>query len=157
METQAIEVIETEFVLEEVMSLNHARLTTRITSLLFAAYEEQFNILTELEFELTTGRLKPDVAILPQLAYDWERDIIRYPDPPITAIEIISPTQSIDGLVEKIRMGYLASGVQSAWLVLPAIRSIILYLPGLPSQLVSEGTLRDPATGVELELAAVFR
>jgi hypothetical protein len=54
-------------------------------------------------------------------------------------------------------MGYLASGVQSAWLVLPAIRSIILYLRGLPVQLVSEGALRDPATGVELELSAVFR
>jgi Uma2 family endonuclease len=157
MDTQAIEIIETEVVLEETMSLNHARLTTRLTSLLFNAYESQFNILTELEFELSTGRYKPDVAILPQMTYDWERDIIRYPKPPITAIEIISPTQTMDGLIEKIRAGYLANGVLSAWLVLPAVRSIILYLPGLPAQLVSEGTLRDPATGVELELSAVFR
>ncbi|MGI4872394.1 MAG: Uma2 family endonuclease [Janthinobacterium lividum] len=157
METQAVEVIETEVVLEEVMSLNHARLTTRLTSLLFNAYESQFNILTELEFELRTGRYKPDVAILPQIAYDWESDIIRYPEPPITAIEIISPTQTMDGLIEKIRKGYLANGVQSAWLVLPAVRSIILYLPNQPAQLVSEGTLHDPATGVELEMAAIFR
>ena len=157
MQTQAIEVIETEVVREEVMSLNHARLTTRITSLLFAAYESRFNILTELEFELSTGRYKPDVAILPQLAYDWERDIIRYPEPPITAIEIISPTQALDGLIEKIRSGYLASGVQSAWLVLPAVRSISLYLPNQAAQLISTGTLHDPATGVELELDAIFR
>ncbi|RYE90098.1 MAG: Uma2 family endonuclease [Cytophagaceae bacterium] len=157
MDTQAIEIIETEVVLEEAMSLNHARLTTRLTSLLFNAYESQFNILTELEFELSTGRYKPDVAILPQITYNWERDIIRYPKPPITAIEIISPTQTMDGLIEKIRIGYLANGVLSAWLVLPAVRSIILYLPSLPAQLVSEGTLRDPATGVELELSAVFR
>ena len=157
MQTQAVDIIETEVVLEEAMSLNHARLTTRITSLLFAAYESRFNILTELEFELSTGRYKPDVAILPQLAYDWERDIIRYPKPPITAIEIISPTQSLDGLIEKIRAGYLASGVQSAWLVLPAIRSVSLYLPNKPAQLISTGTLHDPATGVELELEAIFR
>ena len=156
METQAIEIIETEVGLEEAMSLNHARPTTRITSLLFAAYESQFNILTELEFELPTGRFKPDVAILPRLAYNWEREIIRYPEPPITAIEIISPTQSIDGLVEKIRAGYLASGVKSAWLVLSAVRSIILYLPNQPAHLVSEGTLRDPATGVEMELDWLF-
>lgn len=157
METQAIEVIETEVVLEEVMSLNHARLTTRLTSLLFAAYESQFNILTELEFELSTGRYKPDVAILPQLTYNWERDIIRYPQPPITAIEIISPTQTMDGLIEKIREGYLASGVQSAWLVLPAVRSIILYLPNQAAQLISNGIFHDPATGVELELTTIFR
>ncbi len=157
MQTQATEIIETEVVLEEAMSLNHARLTTRITSLLFAEYESQFNILTELEFELSTGRYKPDVAILPQLAYDWERDIIRYPQPPITAIEIISPTQSMDGLIEKIRVGYLASGVQSAWLVLPGVRSISLYLPAQPAQLISSGVLHDPATGVTLELDAIFR
>ena len=156
MQTQAVEVIETEVVLEEATSLNHARLTTRITSLLFAAYESQFDILTELEFELSTGRYKPDVAILPQLTYDWEQDIIRYPEPPITAIEIISPTQSLDGLIEKIRKGYLASGVQSAWLVLPAGRSISLYLPNQPAKLISSGTLHDSASGVELELATIF-
>lgn len=157
MQTQAVEIIETEVVLEEAMSLNHARLTTRITSLLFAAYESQFDILTELEFELSTGRYKPDVCIMPQLTYDWEQDIIRYPQPPITAIEIISPTQSLDGLIEKIRKGYLTSGVQSAWLVLPGIRTINLYLPNQPVQVVSTGILTDPATGVALDLAAVFR
>jgi hypothetical protein len=67
MDKRVVETIETEIVLEEAWSLNHARLTTRITSLLFAAYEERFNILTELEFELTTGRLKPDVASLPMI------------------------------------------------------------------------------------------
>ena len=157
MQTQAVEVIETEVELEEVMSLNHARLTSRLTSLLSAAYESQFDILTELEFELSTGRYKPDVCILPRLTYDWEQDVIRYPQPPITAIEIISPTQSLDGLVEKIRKGFLASGVQSAWLVLPAIRTVNLYLPGQPVLVVSTGTLHDPASGVALALADIFR
>lgn len=156
MQTQAIEIIETEVVLEEAMSLNHARLTTRLTALLFSEYESRFNILTELEFELGTGRYKPDIAILPQLTYNWERDIIRYPEPPITAIEIISPTQSIDGLIEKIRDGYFANGVQSAWLVLPAIRSITLYLPGQPGQLATS-LLRDPVTGIELEVDRLFQ
>ena len=67
METQAVEIIEIEVVLEEAMSLNHARLTSRITWLLSAAYEEKYDVLAELEFELSTGRLKPDVCILPKL------------------------------------------------------------------------------------------
>ena len=156
METQAIEIIETEVVLEEVTSLNHSRLINRLTVLL-TAYEEQFDILPELEFELSTGRLKPDVAILPRLAYDWEADIIRYPNPPITAIEIISPTQSFDSLVAKIRQLYFPSGVQSAWLVLPTVRSIFLFLPGQPALTVSGGMLRDPVTGIELVMDAIFR
>ena len=91
METQAVEIIETEVPLEKAMSLNHSRLTSRLVALLLP-YEDQYDILPELEFELAAGRLKPDVAVLPQLHYNWEKDIIRYPHPPITAIEILSPT-----------------------------------------------------------------
>lgn len=156
METQAIEITETETVLEEAMSLNHSRLIGRLTVLL-TAYEEHYDILPELEFELSAGRLKPDVAILPRLTYDWEADIIRYPNPPITAIEIISPTQAFDALVTKIRQFYFASGVQSAWLVVPAVRSIFLFLPDQPATVISSGTLRDPASKIELEMAAIFR
>ena len=156
METQAVEIIETEVPLEKAMSLNHSRLTSRLVALLLP-YEDQYDILPELEFELEAGRLKPDVAVLPQLHYNWEKDIIRYPHPPITAIEILSPTQSLDSLIVKIREGYLPSGVQSAWLVLPGIRTINLYLPNQPVVTFNSGTLRDPATGIELLLETVFR
>ncbi|UYZ63568.1 Uma2 family endonuclease [Hymenobacter weizhouensis] len=157
METQAVEIIETEVPLEKAMSLNHSRLISRITWLLSAAYEGQYDILPELEFELSAGRLKPDVAVLPRLSYDWESDIVRYPEPPITAVEILSPTQSLDGLITKIRQGYFASGVKSAWLVLPAIRTINLYLPGKPVVLVNAGTLADPASNIEIKIEDVFR
>ena len=157
MDTQATEIIETEVVLEEAMSLNHSRLIGRLTVLL-SAYEEQYDILPELEFELSAGRLKPDVAILPRLTYDWEADIIRYPNPPTTAIEIISPTQAFDALVTKIRQYYFASGVQSAWLVVPSVRSIFLFLPDEPAVVIAAGgVLRDPATGIELALNDIFR
>ncbi|WP_310392123.1 Uma2 family endonuclease [Hymenobacter sp.] len=156
METQAIEIIETEVVLEKAMSLNHSRLTSRLVALLLP-YEDKYDILPELEFELETGRLKPDIALLPQLSYNWEKDIIRYPHPPVTAIEILSPTQSLDSLITKIREGYLPGGVQSAWLVLPGIRTINLYLPNQPVIPFNQGTLRDPTTGIELQLETVFR
>ncbi|MDO7876173.1 Uma2 family endonuclease [Hymenobacter sp. ASUV-10] len=156
MQTQAIEIIETEIVLEEVMSANHSRLIHRI-SVALLPYEDRYDIMPELEFELAAGRLKPDVALVTRQPYDWEKDIVRYLDPPVTAIEIISPTQSIDGLIAKIRDDYFSSGVQSAWLVLPAVRIINLYLPNQPVQVVSSGILHDPATGVELDLTAIFR
>ena len=156
MQTQAIEIIETEVVLEEARSLNHSRLIHRI-SVALLPYEDRYDILPELEFELSAGRLKPDVAILPRLTYDWEADVIRYPDPPITAIEILSPTQSFDSLVAKIRQQYFPSGVKSAWLVLPAGRTIYLLLPGQPMQVVSAGNLHDPATQINVSLDSLFR
>ena len=155
METQAVEIIETEIQLPETMSYNHSRLIHRL-SLLLSVYEDQYDVLPELEFELRVGRLKPDVALLPKQAVDWELDIVRFPHPPVTAIEILSPTQAMDGLVLKIRQGYFSSGVQSAWLVLPTIRTISVYLPNQPVTTFNGGILRDPATGVELALDALF-
>lgn len=156
METQAIEIIETEVVLEEVMSLNHSRLIHRI-SVALLPYEDRYDILPELEFELSAGRLKPDVALLPRQQYDYRHDLLRVAEPPVTAIEIISPTQAFDALVLKIRDQYLPSGVQSAWLVLPTVRMIYLFLPDQEPQVFTTGTLRDPATQVEVALADIFR
>lgn len=156
MQTQAIEIIETEFILEKVMSLNHSRLIHRI-SLLLAAYEEKYDILPELEFELNTGNLKPDIAVLPKLIYNWEEDIIRFPNPPITAIEILSPTQAFDAVASKIRKLYFPAGVQSAWLVVPFVKTIHLFLPEQPVITFSNGMLHDPACGVTLAVEAIFR
>ncbi len=156
MNSQAVEIIETEVVLEETMSLNHSRLIHRI-SVALLPYEEQFDILPELEFELAAGRLKPDVAIVPRQQYNYRRDVLRVLQPPVTAIEIISPTQSFDALVEKIEDQYLPSGVLSAWLVLPRVANIYLFLPGQPAQIFTTGLLYDPATQVEVALADIFR
>ena len=113
MEGQAIEIIETEVVLEEAKSLNHSRLIHRI-SVALLPYEDRYDILPELEFELAAGRLKPDVAIVPRQQYDFEVDVIRCLTPPVTAIEVLSPTQAFDFLVGKIRQSYFPSGVKSA-------------------------------------------
>jgi Uma2 family endonuclease len=156
MQTQAIEIIETEVPLEEAMSLNHSRLIGRLTVLL-SRYEEQYDILPELEFELSAGRLKPDVALLPRQKYNWEKDVVRFPSPPITAIEILSPTQSLDSLIAKIREGYFPSGTQSAWLVLPAVKTIYLFLPDQAPSVVTTGMLQDPASRVEIAVDALFR
>ena len=63
MNTKDFEVIEIEVSQEEAMSYNHSRLTYRL-SVLLSVYEEKYDILPELEFELSTGRLKPGVALL---------------------------------------------------------------------------------------------
>ena len=156
METQAFEIIETEVPLEKAMSLNHARLTGRLVALLLP-YEDRYDVLPELEFELTTGRAKPDIAILPRQQYNWQKDIIFYPSPPITAIEILSPTQSFDALATKIVDVLLAGGTQSAWLLVPFIKTVHLFLPEQPVSTFSKGILYDSASGVEVIVEELFR
>ena len=69
MKTQAIEVVETDIMLEEAWSANHSRLIHRLGVALLP-YEERYDIMPELEFELSAGRLKPDVALLTKQPYD---------------------------------------------------------------------------------------
>ena len=156
METQAVEIIETEVPLEKAMSLNHSRLTGRIVAVLLA-HEDRYDILPELDLELRTGRAKPDVAVIPKQAYNWREDVIHFPQPPITTIEILSPTQSFDYLASKIDKIYLAGGVKSAWLVVPFVNNIHLFLPDGSITTVANGSFHDPVTDIEFAVADIFR
>ena len=120
-------------------------------------YEDRYDILPELDIELSTGRAKPGVALIPKQVYNWREDIISFPYPPITAIEILSLTQSFDALASKIDKVYLGGGVQSAWLVVPFVKTIHLFLPDGFITTFSSGTLHDPACGVELAIETIFR
>lgn len=156
MEIKAVEIIETENVLEEAMSLNHSRLTYRLCILL-SKYEQRYDILPELELELSSGRAKPDVSIFENLVFNWEEDVIRYPKPPVTAIEVLSPTQAFDELTSKIRKIYFPGGVRSAWIVVPSIQAIHLFLPEQAVVTFTEGKIIDPAAQIELAIGDVFR
>ena len=60
-------------------------------------------------------------------------------------------------MARKIKKLYLTAGVQSAWLVVPFVRTIYVMLPdGTIEAFVGKATLQDPATGITLELAAIF-
>lgn len=155
METKAVEITEIETPLEETRSLNHSRLTYRI-SLQLAKYDAQYDIMPELELELAAGRAKPDICIFKNLVFNWEEDIIRYTEAPITAIEILSPTQAFDELTNKIRKVYFPSGVQSAWIVVPSIQAIHLFLPNQPVKIFTQGSIIDPVCQVEIGLSEIF-
>ena len=89
-----------EFQTEDIMSYNHAKITYRLTKIL-SQYDEQYDILPELEFELSFGRAKPDVDICKPNKINWLRDIIRPTHPPLIAIEILSPRQALTDLTDK--------------------------------------------------------
>lgn len=156
MDLRAVEITEIETPLEETMSLNHSRLTYRL-SVLLSVYDAKFDVMPELELELFSGRVKPDISIFQNLVFNWEEDIIRYTEPPITAIEILSPTQAYDALTGKIRKIYFPSGVQSAWIVMPSVKTLQLFLPDNSVQYFTDSLFVDPVTNIELDLKMVFK
>ncbi|WP_234650870.1 Uma2 family endonuclease [Dyadobacter sp. CY356] len=113
--------------------------------------------MPELELELSGGRAKPDISIFQNLVFNWEEDIIRYTESPITAIEILSPTQAYDALTGKIRKIYFPSGVKSAWILMPSVKAVQLFLPDNSVQYFTDTIFTDPVTDIKLDLKKVFK
>ena len=61
-------------------SINHSRLIHRI-SVALDRYDDRYDVLPELELELSTGKCKPDICVYANLSVDWLNDVIFYSHP----------------------------------------------------------------------------
>lgn len=156
---EMIELTEAEILRGKLMpSRNQSILEVRISHQLMARYEETYDILTELDLNLTQGPAIPDICIYPKLTFNWEDDdVLKMTMPPLTAIEILSPRQAYEALASKIRKVYFPSGVQSAWIVMPSVKTIQLFVPNHPVKYFNDILFDDPTTGIQLDLAQIFR
>ena len=124
----------------EVGSVNHALVQTR---LIRALPGEKFVIATELSLDVSSleknllgslgiiNELKPDICLYPIGTLKFIKpvlgdDIVRYNLPPVTSIEIVSPSQSSQKIVAKFR-AYFAFGVKTCWLVEPVLEVVSVY------------------------------
>ncbi len=120
--------------------------------------QREFRTMPELKLELVpTVPKTPGLAIYPRQAMDLDlrQDEIAVSDPPLLAVEIVSPSQGMQEIMEKVKF-YLAHGVQSVWVVMPPLRSVTIFLPDNSQQTHLAGVVRDPVTGLTADLDAVF-
>jgi Uma2 family endonuclease len=79
----------------------------------------------------------PDTVRGPDVAYyeDADHFVDLHPKygehPPLLAVEVLSPYDRADSLIEKINV-YLRTGVRLVWVVNPATRSVTIYQPDRP-------------------------
>jgi Uma2 family endonuclease len=145
------EVLKEDEVLEEeeqdMPSVNHSTVQAQITGLLFN--DGRFRVMVELsldasQIDLSQFGLKmkdeiiPDVCLYLKGKRYTERgdDLLRMPEMPLLAIEILSPSQSVSSLIAKIK-AYFALGIQSCWLVIPATETVTVY--SKPNEFISFG------------------
>lgn len=155
METPVFDLIE-EFHSEDIMSYNHSKIMHRL-SVALDRYDTDYDILPELELELSTGKCKPDVSVFPKRAEDWENDIIFYTQPPIIAIEIQSPKQATTDITTKVNTVYFPAGVQSVWIIVPPLQMVQVRTPDGQKKTYTDGVVHDPATGIEVPFNQLFR
>lgn len=135
----------------------HGYVQLRIGTMLEVGYGERFTLFSELNLDLNQWESVPDLCIYPKMKIDFSEDEIRVTEPPLAAIEILSPTQSLQELIDKAKK-YFAKGVGSCWLVIPVLKNIYVFSDPATYQIFRDGeVLKDPVLGIELELSRVFR
>ena len=101
------------------------------------------------------GTEHPVLSVYRDLEVDFTRDETRMMEPPLLDIDISSPTQGIQDLVDKARF-LMEHGVESCWIVQPPLGTITVFTPDMESTTYSSGTVTDPATEVEVNVDAIF-
>ena len=132
---------------------NHAFAQLQLIKV-FLPYEKQFTIFPELSLEINGKHVVPDLSIYPKMEIDWRHDVTRRKDPPLLAIEILSPSQGMEELMEKAR-AYFEAGVAACWIVQPYLKTIAVLTPD-ETKVYSEGTIVDAGTGIQIQVNQVF-
>lgn len=97
----------------------------------------------------------PDVCIFRRESVDFAHDEVRVAEPPLIVVEITSPKQGTYEIFRKVDR-YFKHGVASCWVVEPSLRTVKLIGADGQESVHHEGIITDPATGIEVDLDAVF-
>jgi Uma2 family endonuclease len=125
-------------------------------SLAFGPYAEKYSFIPELSLELDGEPLVPDMSVFPRLPVDWRNDQVKLTEPPLMVVEILSPTQALDQLVQKAGT-YFGAGVRSCWIVEPVLETVVVLSPDEKPATYTGGEIVDPATGITVRVDEIFR
>jgi Uma2 family endonuclease len=136
-------------------SKHHAIVQASIGGLLFSKYPNYWT-LPELSISFNGEGKVPDLAIYDKENFESEIEEIRTNQIPLGAIEILSPTQNINELIDKSEI-YFQSGVKSYWLVVPVLKTIFVFssLDDYAAYL-KDDVLVDDVLGIRLDLKLIF-
>lgn len=109
----------------------------------------------ELTLRLPDGDLVPDISVFPRVPTDWDHDESKVAEPPLLVVEILSPQQGMEPVMEKLDR-YFAHGVKSCWIVMPYLKTISIVTADRARRTFDRGEAIDPAIGITANVDAVF-
>lgn len=143
-------------------SLNHSAIQVNLAFLLKKL--GTFSVYTELSLDPSQldktkykfkEEIKPDVCIYPKRGLSRPYDILKMAEMPLLAIEILSPKQGLQEIIEKID-AYFALGVRSCWLIDPTTAIVIVYRSLDERKVFASGEVIDEIIGIRLPFDEIF-
>lgn len=138
-------------------SFNHGKLQMRIGFEMMSKYSNRFDIVSEPTLQMLERPRVPDLAFFDVKASDWFDDETKITEVPHGVIEILSPSQSEQELINKFP-SYFDLGVKTVWLVVPIFQTIYVFDAPRSYQTftITNPMLKDTILDVELDLNKVF-
>lgn len=112
-------------------------------------------VLSELNLELNGRHMVPDICVYDLHSEFSLRNKMWVTEAPLIAVEIISPSQTIEATTARIEV-LLAAGVPSVWMLIPFARVITIYQKSAPLLSATTGLLTDPVSGITVNVDEVF-
>lgn len=136
---------------KETATLNHSFVCARIMRQLLS--KESVQPLPKLTLAIGDG-LTPDISVYPteSIQPNFFEDITRFETPPLLAIEVISPSQNIQDLLEKAKI-FVQTGVKTAWTVEPFTQTVFVTTEN-GTKIMRDTTIESE--GISVDFVKVF-
>jgi len=132
-------------------SYNHAAIAVNIGASISSS--RKFRAFSELTLVIDGADYIPDISVYTWRKIDIRRDRKKMEVLPLLAVEILSPSQATEDLIEKADV-YLKAGICSVWIVQPFAHTVsVMTKEGI--RLFHDGSIED-ITGVTVQLSDIF-
>ncbi len=135
----------------EMPSLNHSFICSEIIEQLYE--NKKIKALPELTLDIGKG-ITPDISVYPreQIKPNFSRDITRFTEMPILAIEVISASQNIQDLLIKADL-LVENGVKTVWTIEPFTNTIFVTTKDGEKKFTNQTIETD---GIKVDFKMIF-
>jgi Uma2 family endonuclease len=135
-------------------SFHHAYLSSNLIALLHKF--EQYSIFSELTLQINGKDYIPAISVYYKTKVNFlAGDIIKMTEMPLLAVEILSPSQGMQEMLDKFEI-YFGAGIKSCWLVVPIPQSVIVYSSLQRAKTFYQADVADEIIGITLSFSELF-
>ena len=117
--------------------------------------QNKYNIHMGLTLDINGTDYIPDIAFYEKQPINFFRDSVKTQTMPILVIEILSPKQAVNDIIDKFEI-YLQAGIQSCWLVIPPTQTITVYHDVQKPVSYSTGKVMDSVVDLDVSIDNIF-
>jgi Uma2 family endonuclease len=117
--------------------------------------QNKFSVFSELSLLIDGKEYVPDIAVYLPMKISKSKDILKMTEMPLLVVEVMSPTQGTQEVLDKFEI-YFAAGIKSCWLLEPAIGAVTVYENLENFKTFVEGIIIDKVIDIKIPIQEIF-